>query len=318
MFKKILLPLDSSKLAECALPHLFALAKLSQPEILLVRVLEPVDTTVNMRMIDQVDWQIRKAEAESYTAGVAERLQNFGLRVSTQLFEGKPAEQIIEIAQSWNSDLIVMSSHGKSGLSPRSVSSVVQQVTLGARCSVMIVSAYQPTIADISELRYQKIFLPLDGSQRAEMPLALAESLVRTYNCSLLAAHIVQQPELPRRTAASKEDVSLVNQLTSRNHEEALKYLDSLKTRLSVPLETRLEISSKVGLTLHEIANEAKVDLTILSAHGYSGNTNWPFGSVVTSFLIYGGSSLLILQDLPADRIQPTRAEVAAQEIGGH
>ena len=85
MFKRILLPLDSSKLAECVLPHLVAIAQICEPEVQLLRVLEPFGVTARMRMIDPVDWQIRKAEAESYLSGIAERLQNAGLRVSTHL-----------------------------------------------------------------------------------------------------------------------------------------------------------------------------------------------------------------------------------------
>ena len=317
MFKRILIPLDSSKLAECVLPHLVAIARISEPEVQLLRVLEPFGVTARMRMIDPVDWQIRKAEAESYLAGIAESLQNAGLRVFTQLYDGRPAERIIEVAHSWNADLILMSSHGQSGLSPWSVSSVVQQVILLAHCSIMVVRAYQPVTAELKGLRYRKIFLPLDGSQRAEMPLPLVEALAREHNSDLLAAHIVQQPQLPRRTSPSQEDLSLVNQLTERNQEEAVKYLEDLKSRLAVPVETKLEISPKVSRSLHQIADENDVDLTILSAHGYSGDTRWPYGSVVTGFIVYGGTTLLILQDLPADRIEPTRAEIAARETGG-
>ena len=126
MFKRIILPLDSSKLAECVLPHLLAIAHICEPEVQLLRVLEPFGVTARMRMIDPVDWQIRKAEAESYLSGIAKRLQDAGMRVSTNLLDGKPAEQIIEVAHSWDADLILMSSHGQSGISPWNVSSVVQ------------------------------------------------------------------------------------------------------------------------------------------------------------------------------------------------
>ena len=99
MFKRILLPLDSSKLAECVLPHLVAIARICEPEVQLLRVSEPFGVTARLRMIDPVDWQIRKAEAESYVSGIAARLQNAGLRVSTHLYDGRPAEQIIEVAR---------------------------------------------------------------------------------------------------------------------------------------------------------------------------------------------------------------------------
>lgn len=318
MFKRILIPLDSSKLAECVLPHLVAIAQICEPEVQLLRVLEPFGVTARMRMIDPVDWEIRKAEAESYLSGIAERLKNAGLRVSAHLYDGSPAEQIIEVAHSWNADLILMSSHGQSGISPWNVSSVVQQVILRVHRSLMIIRAYRPVTADLTGLRYRKIFLPLDGSQRAEMPLTLAESLARAHSSEILAAHVVRQPELPRRTSASQEDLLLANQLTQRNRAEALKYLEDLKSRIELTIQTKLEVSSSISRSLHQIADENNVDLTILSAHGYSGDTRWPFGSVGLGFIVYGSTPLLILQDLPTNRIELTQAEIAARETGGH
>jgi nucleotide-binding universal stress UspA family protein len=284
----------------------------------LLRVSEPFGVTARLRMIDPVDWQIRKAEAESYLSGIAARLQNAGLRVSTHLYDGRPAEQIIEVAHVWNADLILMSSHGQSGISPWNVSSVVQQVILRAHRSLMIIRAYQPMTADLTGLRYRKIFLPLDGSQRAEMPLTLAESLARAHSSDILAAHVVRQPELPRRTSASQEDLLLVNQLTERNRAEAIKYLENLKSRIDIAIQTKLEVSPSISRCLHQIADENDVDLTILSAHGYSGDTRWPYGSVGLGFIVYGSTPLLILQDLPTNRIEPTQAEIAARETGGH
>jgi nucleotide-binding universal stress UspA family protein len=318
MFKRILLPLDSSKLAECVLPHLVAIARICEPEVQLMRVSEPFGVTARLRLIDPVDWQIRKAEAESYLSGIAARLENAGLQVSVNLYDGRAAEQIIEVAHAWNADLILMSSHGMSGISPWNVSSVVQQVILRARRSLMIIRAYQPVTADLTDLRYRKIYLPLDGSQRAEMPLMLAESLARAHGSEILAAHVVRQPELPRRTSPSQEDLLLVNQLTERNRTEAIKYLEDLATRIGVTIQTILEVSTGISRSLHQIAEENGVDLTIISAHGYCGDTRWPFGSVGLGFIVYGSTPLLILQDLPTNRIEPTYAEIAAREAGGH
>ncbi len=318
MFKRILLPLDSSELAECVLPHLVAIARISEPEVKLLRVSEPSGVTARLRLIDPVEWQIRKAEAEGYLSSIAARLQNAGLRVSMQIYDGRPAEQIIEVAHSWNADLILMSSHGQSGLRPWNVSSVVQQVILRAHRSIMIIRAYQPMTADLTGLHYRKIFLPLDGSQRAEMPLKLAESLARAHSSEILAACVVRQPELPRRTSASREDLLLVHQLTERNRAEAHKYLEDLKSRMDMPIQTKLEVSSSISRSLHQIADENNVDLTIICAHGYSGDTRWPYGSMGLGFIVYGSTPLLILQDLPTNEIEPTQAEIAARETGGH
>jgi len=322
MFNRILVPLDGSKLAECILPHLVTVARLGEPEVQLLSVLEPAVAATQKQVTDPVAWQIRKAETESYLAGLAGRLQDVRLRVSANISEGKSADRIIEAAYNWNADLIIMSSHGQSGISPWSVSSVAQQVIMRAHRSLMIVRAYQPQSPDLAELRYQKIFVPLDGSQRAEMSLSLAEALVYSHESTLLLAHIIEQPKLPRRTHPSQEDLQLAEQLTERNQQEAHIYMEDLKARLiaggCANVESILEVSPTVARSLHRIADENDIDLTILSAHGYSGDTRWPFGNVVVGFITYGNSTLLILQDLPADRIELTRAEINAREAGTH
>jgi nucleotide-binding universal stress UspA family protein len=318
MFKRILVPLDGSKIAECVLPHLVALAQVCEPEVQLLRVLEPYDSTARMRMIDPLEWQIRRAEAETYLNEVADHLRSATINSSINLIDGRPSEQIIEAANSWDADLILMSSHGLSGISPWNVSSVVQQVIMRARRSIMIIRAYQPVTSEISDLHYSKIFLPLDGSQRAEMPLMLAETLARAHNSEILIAHVVRQPELPRRTPPSQEDLQMVHQLVQRNRDEALQYLEDIQSRVSLPVQVFLEVSTSISRTLHQIAEDNEVELTLISAHGYSGDTCCPYGSVGLSFLIYGSTPLLILQDLPTNRIELMRSEIAARETGGH
>jgi nucleotide-binding universal stress UspA family protein len=66
------------------------------------------------------------------------------------------------------------------------------------------------------------------------------------------------------------------------------------------------------------MAEESNADLVMLVAHGYAGERRWPYGSVATSFIAYGNSSLMIMQDLSKAEIQPTRAELAVREGKGH
>jgi nucleotide-binding universal stress UspA family protein len=317
MFQRILVPLDGSVLAECVLPHVAALARVYDSELFLLRVQDSSGSITRPRPVDPLDWQIRKAEAETYLQEIAGRLKNLGLNVQYDILEGRAAESIIKYAQNQDVNLIIMSSHGQSGLSPWNVSSVVQQVILRAHRSVMIVRAYQPVVEEIGEFRYRRILLALDGSQRAESILPAAESLARSSGSEILIVHVVHQPEIVRRTPLSQEDLDLVNQLTERNREEMTKYLMELKSRLDVSVETRSLVSDKVAGSLHELVEEEGVDLVILSAHGYSGDPRWPYGNVVVNFIVYGSTPLLILQDLPENRIEPTRAEEVVREYGG-
>lgn len=316
MFRHILVPLDGSALAETVLPHLSALSRINHPKVSLLRVLDPSNSAACTGPVDPFDWQLQKAEAESYLKEVSRRLAADGIRSEVFLLEGRAAEMIIDFAYENQADLILVSSHGASGISGWSVSGVVQKVILRARTSVMIVRAYHPTQEMQGELVYEKVLLPLDGSQRAEVVLPVAAAIARAYDCELVAAHIVVKPVMPRRTPPSEDDQKLAATMIERNRLEATNYLSDLQARLGTKVTTRLYVESSLISALHHIVEQEIVDLVILSAHGYSGETKWPYGSVVISFISYGTTPLLIIQDLPHDRMELSDAEVAALEQG--
>jgi hypothetical protein len=64
------------------------------------------------------------------------------------------------------------------------------------------------------------------------------------------------------------------------------------------------------------VVEENEIDLVMLTAHGLSGKTKWPYGSIVISFIAYGTKPLLVYQDIARENMEPTRAEDAAQEYG--
>jgi len=254
----------------------------------------------------------------TYLEQVAERLRLAGLPTEQILLEGDPAMRVIDHAQAKHADLILLSSHGRSGLSGWNVSSVVQKILARAHLSILLIPAYQPAADELSGLRYRRILVPLDGSQRAECVIPLVTALGSGHGSQLLLAHVVRKPELPRRAPPSKEDQALADAITERNRVEASRYLEELRSRLSLPAETRLLVSDHVAATIHQLGLQESVDLVVLSAHGYSGGTQWPYGSLTTSFITYGNKPLLIVQDLPRQEIEPTAAELAVKEHGRH
>jgi nucleotide-binding universal stress UspA family protein len=314
MFERILVPLDGSTLGERGLPHACRIAQAFGAKVYLLRVLDWTGGAARPTTLDPFEWQIRKAEAETYLEEKATELRTSFIQVASQTLEGRPEERIIEYSQEHRIGLIVMSSHGQSGLSGWNVGGVVHQVVARARRSVMIVRAYQP--AD-NPPNYKRILIPLDGSTRAEYALPVAESLASSCEGELLLAQVVQRPELSRRTPPSPEDLELATRLTERNRLEASHYLNELKGRLKARAEARLVVGESVSSELHTLAEQAGVDLVVMNAHGYTGMARWPYGGVVASFLAYGTTPLLVVQDLPEDRIEPTRAELAAREQGG-
>jgi len=318
MLDHILVPLDGSSLAECVLPHTVALAQAFDAQVTLLRILERARTAGRTRSIDPLDWHIRKAEAKAYLDELTARLQKVGLQTEATLLEGQAAERIIEFAHGQNVSLIVLSSHGRSGLGGWNISGVVQKTILRAYMPAMIVRAYQPVTGDLTGLRYRRLLVPLDGSQRAECVLPLATMLARFRESQLLLAHVVCRPAMPRRVLPTQEEIELANRLTECNQLEATRYLEQLQSRQSGDVQTRLFVGDCVPAALHELVARENIDLVLLSAHGYSGGTKWPYGSVALNFIAYGTTPLLIVQDLSRDEVERTQAEMAAREYKGH
>jgi nucleotide-binding universal stress UspA family protein len=318
MFEHLLVPLDGSPLAECVLPHGVAIAKVLGARVTLLQVAEPAKAAGGARTIDPLEWHYTEVQAGVYLEAVVDRLRQAGQPADRLLLQGDPAERVIDRARAESAALIVLSSHGRSGLSGWNVSSVVQKILARAYTSILLVPAYYPTTAEIADLRYKRVLVPLDGSQRAECVLPIVTAIAAKHGSQVLLAHVVRKPELPRRAPPSHEDQELANALTERNRVEATRYLEETRARLPHPAEVCLFVEDHVADTLQQLAQDEKADLVVLSAHGYSGGTRWPYGSLASAFIMYGATPLMIIQDLPRQAIKPTTAELAAREHGTH
>ncbi len=307
-------PLDRSALAECVLPHAIAVARAFGSQVTLLHVMETPREARWWQAMDPLNWQIRKAEAKTYLHELDLRLQAAGLHTETHILEGFAAEQVIEFSNTHAFQLIILSSHGQSGLSDWGVSSVGLKIALRSSTSVMIVRAVQPLAPDVTGLRYQRILVPLDGTQRAESILPAAATLARAHDAQILLAHIVQKPAMPRRTPPSREDVELADQFVERNQAEATQYLDQLRSRMTGKVDARVLVSDHLATTLQELVEQEKSDLVLLSAHGRSSQTRGLYGDVVGNLIAYGTTPLVIMEDRSPAQTAPTPIEAANGE----
>jgi nucleotide-binding universal stress UspA family protein len=320
MFNHILVPLDGSPLAEITLPHLAALSNPGETRVTLVRVLEVTGEQSAGQPVDPFGWRMNRAEAQSYLDQLVTPIaENTGLTtIDTRLLEGDPAQRIIEFARQNAVDLILLSSHGKSGVSRWNVSSVVRKIIQNANLSIMLVRAYDHHPVGEEGLTYKRILVPLDGSLRAEIALPQATVIAQKHNAQLYLAHVLHKPEIVQRVPPNEQDQGLFNQVVERSRAAAETYMDQLTTRLPVPFERELRTSNNVFNTLDQIITDRDIDLVIMSAHGHSADTHRTFGNITSGLIEYGATSLLTIQDLSPEEVGPTRAEEAARERRGH
>jgi nucleotide-binding universal stress UspA family protein len=314
----ILVPLDGSPLAEGVLPHVVAFARILDAPIILMRVVVPEHDTSESGAVDPLAWQIRKTEAEAYLANVAARLQALDLEVTSETVEGQPAERIVYVANERKAGLVILSSHGSGGLSPWNISSTVQKVMLRLYAPALIVRAYHAEEVALDALTYRRLLVPLDGSRRAETVISFASTVARSHAATLLTAHVVRRPEVPRNQPLDAEEHELVERLVAINREAATRYLENLRGRLACDVEPRLLVAGNPTVALQQLAQQENVDLTLITAHGYSGEAQWPYGSIALAFIAYGTTPLFIMQDLSEDDIVRSVAAEAAAESKGH
>ncbi len=171
MYKRILVPLDGSKLAECALPHALELAKgCDAEEVFLISVTEQVrgqtrareaheryrasddsglqrigtETTVTFgKPGPEITVTFGKLERQAlrYLGRIAKKLEAKGIKVCTEVLFWPPAEAITAYAEKNNINIIVMSSHGRSGPSRRAHGSVADKVLKISPVPVLMVRA---------------------------------------------------------------------------------------------------------------------------------------------------------------------------------
>jgi nucleotide-binding universal stress UspA family protein len=317
MFDQILVPVDGSLLAENIIPHTMTMAKACNSEITLISVLDPLVGSNSSRPTDPLDWQIRRAEVEAYLKDLSSRFQINGLRVRTIWLEGKAPDRVLHHSTSIGTNLIMLSSHGQGGISGWNSSSVVTKIIQQARTSVMIIRSYSSPEHGPTNLCYRRILVPVDGSRRAEYGLSAAAHLAREQGAELLIAHVIKPPELPRRTPLSVQDRTFIRQVVESNQAEASQYLNALKATLDCKVETCLLTEDSVAEALHTLAEQERIDLVILNAHGRGANSRRPFGSVTINFLAYSTITLLIVQDFAQNLLVETKAETYANEFLG-
>ena len=315
MFDPILVPLDGSLLSECVLPHVIAISQAFDAKIVLLHVMDKNQAGTSPQFFDLLNWQINKTEAKLYLDKIGDRLQKSGLQTESIVLEGPVAESITEFSQSKEMKLVILSSHGHSGLRKWGISSVTHKIILSAPTSVLIIRAQQPR-----EQLYARILVPLDGSWRAENVLPMVTRLARFHKSHIRIVHVVRMPEMARHMPPAQEDIDLSNRIVARNREEALQYLDQVQLRsplAGIEVQPQLVISNNASVALHEIIDREQIDMVALNAHGYSENNQWPYGSMVNNFILYGKVPLLIVQDLPAKQ-ETSQVDIRVKEHSEH
>jgi nucleotide-binding universal stress UspA family protein len=146
MYENILVTLDGSKLAECVLPHVETVYKgCEKPKVTFVRAVEPVQlpygegmTGITLDMLRQAEVD-EKAEAKAYLEKIAAKMGKLGMPAQTKVLAGKAADVVVDYVNKGNFDLVILCTHGRSGISRWVWGSVADRVLHHVCVPVMMV-----------------------------------------------------------------------------------------------------------------------------------------------------------------------------------
>jgi nucleotide-binding universal stress UspA family protein len=299
MYRTILVPIDGSALSESAVPLARAIAVASQAAIVLLRVVPPADA----RADDAPAHPTAELQAaEEYLATLAARLGP-PPTIQTALAMGDPATVILDEAARRSADLIVMSTHGRTGLGRFIYGSVADYVMRHATSPVLLVPA--DAHVDLPTRRPPRILVPLDGSPLAEGALGPAAELARSLGGELCLVRVVE-PHPPLYGDPS----SYMLMDPTAELDAARAYLQNVRSTLPVG-ELKVTAIDAFGFsasTLIATARQENVDVVAMSTHGNGGITRLIMGSVATRVVQRAGLPILIVRPGVA---APVPAELA-------
>ena len=151
--KTLLVPLDGSEMAESVLPHIERLAKQTGPElveVVLLRICEPplapsyyvpefAGASLNWGEYIQQEVAACKHTAKEYLIGIEQKLKDAGVSVQSEVPAGKAADEIVDYANKSPFNIIVMATHGRSGISRWVYGSVAENVLRDVSCPLFLV-----------------------------------------------------------------------------------------------------------------------------------------------------------------------------------
>lgn len=263
----ILVPLDGTAQAAVALPLARALARGLDAHLILTRVVP--DT-------------LAAVAAEAYLERIVPELASDGVEARSSIHFGRPEEAIVHAATTEQVGLIVMATHGRSGLQRAMLGSVAEGVLTHSKVPLVLLRPGGKRVTHI-----QTLLVPVDGTPGGSLALGSALTLARRLGARIVLAQVA----VPTPTWIAGDAMGAGVYIDPAWDDEALTsaqvYVDSLAKRLQaagVQAEGRAMLGDVTG-SLVKMADEVDADLVVMSTHALTGPARTIIGSVADALV---------------------------------
>jgi len=314
MFRHIVVPLDGSQLAATAIPYAVALARPTDARISLLAVVKPLLVYAGLPSADAQEGDERHiTESTAYLESVALPLRTSGLAVTAVVRHGDPAEAILVDIEDEEDALIVMSTHGRTGLERMRAGSVAQRVLRHASIPTLVVPPRKGASSD-DAVMIAGITVPLDGSPLAEAALPIATRIATALSVPLTLFQAI--PNIMAQASGwgvGYESYYPISEEMEHDEEVAVtEYLQTVATRLQesgVDVRTQWErsIDRRVEEVIAAYLAEQPSGIAVMASHGRSGVLRWALGSTAEGVLDQAPCPILIVRSGASTEDEPAR-----------
>jgi nucleotide-binding universal stress UspA family protein len=303
VYRKLIVPLDGSSFAEYALATAARLAKASGAEIQLLTVHFP-----SLFAFDRGAHydELLRSEERAYLARIGTMFRaETDVTVHGAIRDGVPAEAICEYADWFGDALIVMTTHGRTGVNRAWVGSVADAVMKHSNHAVLMLRPPKAAApwTGAATADYHRVLVPLDGSAFAEIALAHGVRLAELFGAKLELLRVAEipQPFVVPFTAPPYAGVPMVPTETIDSIvQHATGYVNDVASRVRAEhpqliVVTDLVASETPALSIVDIAEQHGVDLVAMATHG-RGVSRLVVPSVADKVLRGGPAAVLLVK----------------------
>jgi nucleotide-binding universal stress UspA family protein len=271
----IVVPLDGSELSEAALPYAVALARLLSAKVLLVTVWEEGERALIHSIPDHATDLFKRGQEhyEHYLERKSKDVEAQGVAVEANVRVGQAADEITHVIGQREPRLLVLSTHGRSGLSRWVYGSVANRLVREAPVTTLVVGPHVLERKQ-TEPAIRRILVPLDGSPLSEAAVQPAVELAEACGAGLVLAEVLQwQAQAISFGVANVDAVQVMEQL----EQAAEAYLTKVRERISAEREVAIKVlRGAPAEALMDAVNAEKIDLVVMASH-----TRGPLGRAV-------------------------------------
>jgi nucleotide-binding universal stress UspA family protein len=268
MFERIAIPLDGSELGELALPWATEIASIFNSEVSVISVSD--NESIEER-------RMRETYLEHKVENINNQLLKLNTKVNMFVLVGEPATKIVEYTQQQKINLLILVSHGRSGIMPWPMGSTASRILSRVNCHVLFIRARKVTSQQPSLL--QHVLVALDGSNKSEEVIPYLAELAARVSVRVTLFQVIS-PEREVVTIGGMNTVQIPRMQLDRLTREANDYLRNNETKFPTG---RVESIVRTGSPAHEIlqfAESNNINLIGITTRGQSETGEWQFGQV--------------------------------------